>query len=98
MEYIKVDTIKVKLNLKKVLIHLDNLFNGDKNLGIITVNHLACFKFKYVSGDSMNQLLNENWQDVMKEISPGAGKAIAEVLGSVFKNYVEYVPLNEIFV
>ncbi|XP_019876885.1 protein takeout [Aethina tumida] len=81
VEYVKVDTIKVKLNLKKVLIHLDKLFNGDKNLG-----------------DSMNQLLNENWQDVMKEISPGAGKAIAEVLGSVFKNYVEYVPLNEIFV
>lgn len=50
-----------------------------------------------LSGPEMNRFLNENWDEVMKELGPGIGRTLAAVNNSVFKAFFEIVPFNQIF-
>lgn len=45
----------------------------------------------------MNRFLNDNWEDIMKELGPGIGRTFATVHNSVIEAYLETVPFNEIF-
>ncbi|XP_044761620.1 protein takeout-like [Coccinella septempunctata] len=65
---------------EKMTIQLDNLFNGNKQLG-----------------DTTNQFLNENWQEVLKEFGPAIAEIISSVTRSILVPLCRKVPLNEIF-
>lgn len=46
----------------------------------------------------MNNILNENWVDVVKELGPGIGRTIGVIVNSVVKGYFNAVPYDEIFI
>lgn len=45
----------------------------------------------------MNNVLNDNWSDVIKEVGPGIGRTIGGVINSMMQGYFESTPYNEIF-
>ncbi|CAH0557643.1 unnamed protein product [Brassicogethes aeneus] len=49
-------------------------------------------------GDNMNKVLNDNWEDVMKEIGPGITHTLDVVATSILKAYFENIPYEEMFV
>jgi hypothetical protein len=51
----------------------------------------------FSSGEAMNQVLNDNWELLFKELRPAFVKAIAEVFLDYAKRIFDKVPYNEIF-
>ncbi|XP_019867810.2 uncharacterized protein LOC109596678 [Aethina tumida] len=49
-------------------------------------------------GDNMNTVLNDNWEDVLKEIGVGISHTIEVVVTDIFKKYFESIPIDEIFI
>lgn len=75
--YIVLKNFKSDITMDRFIVHLENLFNGNKMLG-----------------ETMNNLLNENWQELNKELSPAFvdvfGKNILNGANKVFaKNSVD---------
>ncbi|KAK6633512.1 hypothetical protein RUM44_004119 [Polyplax serrata] len=48
-------------------------------------------------GEETNNFLNENWQDVEKELGPGVVEALAEVVHLILSNVCNLVPFDELF-
>lgn len=48
-------------------------------------------------GDNMNQFLNDNWQDILKELKPSIIAAFAQIFQRVIKNVFDKVPYAELF-
>lgn len=48
-------------------------------------------------GDNMNQFLNENWQDILKELKPAIIDAFTQIFQSVISNVFNKVPYNELY-
>lgn len=48
-------------------------------------------------GDNMNQFLNDNWQDILKELKPAIVKAFVQIFQSVVSNIFNKVPYAEMF-
>lgn len=46
----------------------------------------------------MNTVLNDNWEDVLKEIGVGISHTIEVVVTDIFKKYFESIPIDEIFI
>ncbi|CAH0553019.1 unnamed protein product [Brassicogethes aeneus] len=49
-------------------------------------------------GDNMNMVLNDNWEEVMKEVGAGINHTIEVVVTNILKAYFEKIPYNEMFV
>jgi len=49
------------------------------------------------AGDNINNVLNENWRDLDKEVGPGLAEAIGEVFQLVLKNICDVVPYDVVF-
>lgn len=48
-------------------------------------------------GDNMNQFLNDNWQDILKELKPSIVGAFAQIFQRVVTNLFDKVPYAELF-
>ncbi|XP_055543663.1 protein takeout-like [Wyeomyia smithii] len=48
-------------------------------------------------GDNMNQFLNDNWQDILKELKPAIVNAFVQIFQSVISNVFNKVPYTEMF-
>lgn len=48
-------------------------------------------------GPQTNKFLNENWEELSKDVGPSVTGALAEVIYSLTKNVCQLVPYNEIF-
>ncbi|XP_047108046.1 protein takeout-like [Schistocerca piceifrons] len=48
-------------------------------------------------GDNTNQFLNENWQEVVKEIGPALAEALSQVVTLVLSGIAGLVPYDEVF-
>lgn len=48
-------------------------------------------------GDQTNNFLNENWEDVAKDLSPIISETINVIVTSIFKGYTNRVPYDDFF-
>ncbi|XP_055634735.1 protein takeout-like [Toxorhynchites rutilus septentrionalis] len=48
-------------------------------------------------GDNMNLFLNENWQDILKELKPAITDAFALIFKNVIANVFNKVPYNKLY-
>uniref|UniRef100_A0A182NCX8 Uncharacterized protein n=1 Tax=Anopheles dirus TaxID=7168 RepID=A0A182NCX8_9DIPT len=48
-------------------------------------------------GDNMNVFLNENWEDILKELKPAIIGAFTKIFRAVISNVFENVPYDELF-
>ncbi|XP_054276420.1 protein takeout-like [Macrosteles quadrilineatus] len=49
-------------------------------------------------GDNMNTFLNENWQDILKELQPAIEEALGQTFRIVANRIFHKVPLNQIYI
>lgn len=49
-------------------------------------------------GDNMNLFLNENWQDILKELKPSINDALAQIFAALINAVFAKVPYNEIWI
>lgn len=59
------------------------------------LDHL--FDGNVVLGKAINQILNNNWEEVFKDVKTGYQAAFAQVFHTVFNNLLEKVSLEELF-
>uniref|UniRef100_A0A182J094 Uncharacterized protein n=1 Tax=Anopheles atroparvus TaxID=41427 RepID=A0A182J094_ANOAO len=50
-----------------------------------------------VLGDNMNQFLNDNWEDILKELKPAIIGSFTNIFRAIISNVFENVPYNELF-
>ncbi|XP_050079367.1 uncharacterized protein LOC126567180 [Anopheles maculipalpis] len=48
-------------------------------------------------GDNMNVFLNDNWQDILKELKPAISAAFTKIFEAVVTNVFNRVPYNELY-
>lgn len=48
-------------------------------------------------GDSMNQFLNDNWEDILKELKPAIIGSFTKIFRAIISNVFENVPYDELF-
>ncbi|XP_049286339.1 uncharacterized protein LOC125765363 [Anopheles funestus] len=48
-------------------------------------------------GDNMNQFLNDNWEDILKELKPAIIGAFTNIFRAIISNVFENVPYDELF-
>ncbi|XP_069688396.1 protein takeout-like [Periplaneta americana] len=48
-------------------------------------------------GDNMNHFLNENWQELIREMGPPVGEAINQFVSALLSNVFELVPYDDAF-
>lgn len=56
------------------------------------------FEGDKILGENMNNILNENWKDVVAELGGGIGNTIGVIINSILQAYFSAVPYNEIFI
>lgn len=69
---------------------------------VVVSNSRNCNKmFKlwnfHFPGDSMNQILNDNWDEVLKELKPSFEEALSEIFREITNRLFSKVPLEEIY-
>lgn len=50
-----------------------------------------------VLGENMNTILNENWKDLLREIGPAVGDALASVFRNTLSSVAQLVPYDVLF-
>lgn len=62
-------------------------------------NYYKSFEKKIivVAGDNMNIFLNENWKDIMKDLSPALSEALGEVFRQTLTSMADLVPYQTLF-
>uniref|UniRef100_A0A182W181 Uncharacterized protein n=1 Tax=Anopheles minimus TaxID=112268 RepID=A0A182W181_9DIPT len=48
-------------------------------------------------GDNMNQFLNDNWEDILKELKPAIIGAFTKIFRAIITNVFENVPYDELY-
>ncbi|CAO1407089.1 unnamed protein product [Diamesa serratosioi] len=48
-------------------------------------------------GDNMNLFLNDNWEDILKELKPAVSDALSQIFAAIINAVFGKVPYNEIF-
>lgn len=49
-------------------------------------------------GDNMNLFLNDNWQDILKELKPSITEALSQIFAALINAVFNKVPYNEIWI
>ncbi|CAO1387006.1 unnamed protein product [Diamesa hyperborea] len=49
-------------------------------------------------GDNMNLFLNDNWQDILKELKPSISEALSQIFAALINAVFNKVPYNEIWI
>ncbi|XP_063929891.1 protein takeout-like [Zophobas morio] len=65
-------------NLGRLYMHLENLFDGNKELG-----------------DTLNTVLNENWNSIWDDVRSGWEIFFAETVARIYNRFFAKVPLRE---
>nr|CAD7461675.1 unnamed protein product [Timema tahoe] len=99
-------------NGDKLLVTSHNLFNGDKLSGELYTASIASYisqpdnlfigvlskKLAIISrGENVNMILNDNWEDTVKEIGPVLAESINAVFKQILVNVLDIVPFKNIF-
>lgn len=71
--------------------------NKKKSTVIIIIKHLKKRLIIVVAGDNMNIFLNENWRDIMKDLSPALSEALGEVFRQTLTSMADLVPYQTLF-
>ncbi|XP_019867783.1 protein takeout [Aethina tumida] len=79
-EYVSNITPSITYQIGKAHFNLENLFNGDKQLG-----------------DHMNKFLNENEQQIAKDLAPSVQEVISRIVTSILDGFLTKVPFEDIF-
>lgn len=48
-------------------------------------------------GENMNLFLNENWQDILKELKPGVTDAFAQIFSNIINGIFQKIAYSDIF-
>lgn len=109
--YFNVKDFFVHFNIGRASIRLDDLFNGDKELGKTTAEKptssaiLSLNWFEIIinllqlilfSGDAMNSFLNQNWESIVDEIKPVLEDRISDMFKTFSNNIYHKYPLDMI--
>ncbi|KAK9879084.1 hypothetical protein WA026_003897 [Henosepilachna vigintioctopunctata] len=78
--YLKPGKDKITITPKSIKTDLQNLFNGNKQLG-----------------DALNQVLNDNWKELLNEFSSTISEIYGSIARSVFEKLLEKIPMDETF-
>lgn len=72
----------------------------DSKLGFkasrLTMKFENLFSDKQLS-DTMNEFLNENWQEILNELRPSLSETISQILISIISGTFSRIPYNDIF-
>ncbi|XP_054267073.1 protein takeout-like [Macrosteles quadrilineatus] len=79
-QYMEITEFKANFAPKVMKIHLDNLFNGNKELGT-----------------TINTFLNENWEEVLKQLKPSMEKSWSQLMKAIGTKLLEKIPYKEMF-
>lgn len=77
----KMNSISVGMDFDRAYVKLDNLFNGDKAIGIVyycvySVYCIKLYNFVLSSGEAVNSAINANVKTLAKDIAPLVIKAL----------------------
>ena len=106
VEYINVKKSTLRcVKMKKVLLKLDNLFQGNKELSEFRILRESTrafvstrnILFAIISGDNLNVFINENWEVLYDELRPAFEEAINAIFRDIVDKVVAKVPYNDIF-
>jgi hypothetical protein len=50
-----------------------------------------------IAGTNMNQFLNENYKDVLKDIGPGLAKTFADLMKRILTNISDQFPYDVVY-
>ncbi|KAL4142457.1 hypothetical protein QTP88_004912 [Uroleucon formosanum] len=79
--FVQVKNVNLKVkSVKKLNIKLENLFNGNKQLG-----------------DSMNSILNQNWEVLLEELKPAFEEAIGAISQDIVNKVFQKTAYSDIF-
>lgn len=109
--YLNVTEFSFNIDTKKLHLHFENLFNGNKELGKERTGaeeqeqtaqmhgQLPTTFFLWVlfPGSTMNTFLNENSHEVLKELKPAISDGFGEVFKQISNRVFSKVPLDKIF-
>lgn len=89
---------KPKLVQKKGKVYVQTeTFKLDFDTSRLHINLANLFNGDKALGDNMNLFLNENWQDILKELKPAIVLAFEEILKGIINRIFAKVPYEEIF-
>ncbi|CAI6366632.1 unnamed protein product [Macrosiphum euphorbiae] len=79
--FVQIKKVNVKVaSVKKLNVKLENLFNGNKQLG-----------------DSMNSILNQNWEVLLEELKPAFEEAIGAISQDIVNKVFQKTAYSDIF-
>lgn len=55
------------------------------------------FKGDKALGDNTNLFLNENWEDILKEMKPNMAKSIGKVFETIINSVLNSIPVKDLF-
>ncbi|KAG8323727.1 hypothetical protein J6590_001479 [Homalodisca vitripennis] len=79
-QFMEITDFKVDIVPKVMKMKLDNLFNGNQELGT-----------------TMNTFLNENWEDVYKQLKPSIERSFSQLMSTLGSKMLEKIPYNKMF-
>lgn len=53
--------------------------------------------FFIFEGEQMNQILDDNWNEVLKDLGPAITTAVSAIVKQIFTAVLDHVPFDEIF-
>ncbi|KAK5638094.1 hypothetical protein RI129_012389 [Pyrocoelia pectoralis] len=72
-------------------------FNVSLNPAMVRYDFENLFNGDGALGDSMNAVLNDNWQDIYEDVQPGYEEALGEVFKSLANLFFTKIPYDEMF-
>lgn len=63
----------------------------------LRINLSNLFNGDKALGDNMNQFLNDNWHDILKELKPSISYAIEEILKGIINRIFAKLPYESLF-
>ncbi|XP_068086535.1 protein takeout [Anabrus simplex] len=86
---------KTKADGKEYLSPEDGKVDFKTSRSYINLDNL--FNGDKALGDNTNKFLNENWMDVIQELGPPVGEAIAQIISEILSGVLDVVPADEVF-
>lgn len=96
---------RLDINVQKMRMRLNNLFNGDAVLGIYlftyhiylihTFNKKGFHITLTIIGETVNTFLNENSQEVFKEVKPEISKQVGDLVLRVMNDALASLPVDK---
>lgn len=93
---------RLDINVQKMRMRLNNLFNGDAVLGIYLITYLihtfnkkGCHITLTIIGETVNTFLNENSQEVFKEVKPEISKQVGDLVLRVMNDALASLPADK---